>query len=94
MQLHEQRYEEIKKECVNMLEHVHAVRYPLKAVDTLKGLGVILIPYSAVGDKEKEVASVSFSKDAFQLTRNDKHYIFFNNMLCVGRKRYTLFHEG
>lgn len=94
MQLHDQRYEEIKAECVNMLEHVHATSYPLNAVDILRTLGAILIPYSEIGDKVKEATSEAFSKDGFQLTKNGILYVFFNNTRGSGRTKYTLFHES
>ena len=94
MRLADERYEEIKTSVVEMLAHIHITGYPLHTKSVIRSLGGIVVPYSSLADETKKRFGHAFSKDGFQLTKNGRLYVFYNDDIGVGRYRYTLMHEA
>lgn len=90
--LSNEKYEEIKKEAINLLEDYGMNKLPIDPFLLLKKMGIEVIPYSKAPYEE----CMKLSEDAFILiNRKDvlKSRIYYNDAQIKQRINMTLFHE-
>lgn len=92
MRLSDERYEEIKQEVVELYKELHITKFPVKAMDVCKQLGIVLKTYNQF-TREIFVAVIRASEDGMVAKIGNHYEIFYNPSKDVSRIRFTIFHE-
>lgn len=94
MKLEFERYEEIKKEVIQMFKENNIKCTPINAFEIAIKLGIEIRPYSALSAK-KIKAALRISLDGFSVETSDNKWIIYYNDQCrnFGRINQTIMHE-
>ncbi len=97
MRLTSNRYNEIEKEVIKLFEQITINKFPINCFEICQQLGIVLMPYSKLSDKKKELLSIG-SKDGFNIlweTAKDNFLfiIYYNDNMPARRVRFTIMHE-
>lgn len=98
MILSNNRYDQIKKEVVDMYEECGLMEYPINCFHIAERLHYHLVPYSSLSGKQL-IAAMQISTDGFHLLVEELHtgmlrwVIFYNDQNCHERQRWTIMHE-
>lgn len=96
MKLLSRRYDEIKQAVAYVYKTYHIKKYPIDAFGLCEKMGIILIPYTSLSQKERNRA-FAISPDGFFVEHEDKGTInlaiFYNDDRMPERIRFTILHE-
>lgn len=92
MRLSDKRYEDIKKDIVDMYVQTDMKTFPVNVFELCEKLGYICKPYSSLGI-EKCIKITNYFEDGFHQFEEGKVVIYYNDIKPEGRIRFTIMHE-
>lgn len=94
MRLSDEIYEYIKQVVADMFVECNIKGVPISAFEVAMRLGLTVIPYSAMGRKER-IKALLYSKDGFSVETNNGEWIIYYNDSDknYGRINQTIMHE-
>lgn len=94
MRLEDEQYEEIKRTVIETFEEYDIKSIPISAFEMAVKMGISVVPYSSLGDKEKE-AAMMYSQDGYSIESPTSEWTIYYNDSCknYGRINHTIMHE-
>lgn len=93
MQLHNQRYEQIKESVVATFEKYGVNEYPIDCFRLAKLMGFKVVPFSKLDNDQ--LKAIRFCEgEAIMFIVDEEKYIFYNDINNnITRQRFSIFHE-
>ena len=93
MKLHDDDYEFIKKEVIDLFERYNICCIPISGFELAVKMGIILIPYSSLSKEKYEAVTITSSDGVYFEPGDGREIIYYNDAIGYERCNMTILHE-